>query len=192
MPLFDSVEMFDKTYVAELGFLNIFSFRAFSISARLVQPFDFNGGDRPLSPTRLAGSFSGPFTVTFDMAQNFNTGKIETFNSEVSAKVTDKTLITAGERYSRNDNQPQTLYKVGIDSTLSKKWSVNADIWYNSGSGLRESTLKITYKQQCWTANVALSRKPGYVTKPGYDERPAEYSFMIFMELRGLGTLKLL
>jgi LPS-assembly protein len=190
MPLFDSVEMFDKTSVAELGFLNIFSFRAFSISARLVQPYDFNAGDRPLSPTRLAGSFSGPFNLTFDVARNFNNGRIETINSEVSARIADKTSITAGERYSR-DGKPM-LYKVGVDSALSKKWSVNADIWYNSGGGLRESTLKATYKQQCWTANVALSRKPGYTARQGYATHPPEYSFMIFIELRGLGTLKLL
>ncbi len=185
LPLFDSTELFDKTSVASLSLYNSLGFKNFSLAASISQSLNFNAGDRPLSPTTLQASLSGPFTLSFDASYDFNKGKTETMNSGLSVKVADKTNVSIGERYARESKLMQ--YTAGIDSVLTRRWSVNANVWYDSkGAGLRDSTLKVIYTQQCWMVNVALTRRPGDNT------RPPEYSFMVFIELKGIGILKVL
>jgi LPS-assembly protein len=185
LPVFDSTELFDKTSIATFSLYNNFAFKNLSLAATISQSLNFNAGDRPLSPTTLQASINGPFTLSFDASYDFNKGKTETINSGLSVKVADKTNVSIGERYARESKLMQ--YTAGIDSVLTRRWSVNANVWYDSkGAGLRDSTLKVTYTQQCWMVNVALTRKPGDNT------RPPEYSFMVFIELKGIGILKVL
>ncbi len=185
LPLFDSTEQFDKTSVATLSLYNNLAFKNLSLAATLSQSLNFNAGDRPLALTTLNASISGPFSLTFDMSHDFNKGRTETINSELGVRVFEKTIVSVGERYARESKI--MLYKASVDSVLTKNWAANASIWYDSkGKGLRDSTIKTTYTQQCWTANVLLTRKPGDNT------RPSEYSFMIFIELKGIGVLKVL
>lgn len=181
VPLFDSTELFTKTSSAQLSLFSGLSYQKLNISARLTQPYDLNpmGDAHSLSPTRFEGVLNGPFTLRLDMLQDFAKGRTNNVNSEVGAEVYSKTNITVGERYNRADNIK--LYKAGIESVLSRKWSVKADGWYDfKVNELRDSTIKVIYSQKCWALDAAYSRKPGYAS------RPPEYSFMIFFELRGL------
>ncbi|MCL4537770.1 MAG: LPS assembly protein LptD [Nitrospirae bacterium] len=185
LPVFDSTELFDKTSVASFSIYNNLAFKNFSLAATVGQSLNFNAGDRPLSLTTLNASLRGPFTLTFDASYDFNKGKTETINSGLSVKVADKTTVSIGERYARASKLMQ--YTAGINSVLTKRWSVNANIWYDAkGAGLRDSTLKTTYTQQCWAVNILLTRKPGD------NIRPPEYNFLVFIELKGVGILKVL
>lgn len=185
LPVFDSTELFNKASVAQLSLYNGLAFQKLSLSARLTQPYDLNAGKRPFMPTRLEASLTGPVRVTFDASHDFSQNKTETINTEISLSITDKTTVSFGERYSKDSNI--MLYKFGANSVLSKMWAVTADIWYDSkNGGLRDSTIKTTYTQQCWAVNLALTRRPRDAA------RPAEFIFMMFFDLKGLGIVKVL
>jgi LPS-assembly protein len=187
LPTFDSTELFNKTSIAQFSIFNRLTSKNLLLSARLTQPYDFNTKetDDPLLPTRLEASISdGLLRLNFDMSYDFNKNRSETVNSEIGVKVADKTTVTVGERYSRENRI--MFYTASLDSVLTSRWSVNANIWYDSKrGGLRDSTIKTTYLQQCWAVNISATRRPGD------DRRPPEYSFMIFIELKGVGTLAL-
>jgi LPS-assembly protein len=187
LPLFDSTELFDNISIAQFSLYSRLKFDSLILNIRLAQPYDFSakGSADPLLPTKLEASLSGPLNLSFDMSYDFNKGRTEIINSEISIKVFDDTSIKLGERYSREHKI--MFYKAAIDSTLTKKWAVNANIWYDAkGRTLRDSALKIKYDEQCWAAMLAVTRKPGD------DTRASEYSFMVFIELKGIGMLKVL
>jgi LPS-assembly protein len=179
LPLFDSTELFDKTSVASFSLYNSFAFKHFTLTASLSQSLNFNAGDRPLSLTAINASLSGPFSLNFDMSYDPNKGRAETVNSSLSFRVIDGTSITLGERYVNADEK--YFYTFGIDSVLTRKWSVRANMWYDSKDGLRDSSINTIYSEQCWAVNISATRRPGD------DKRPPEYSFMIFIELKGIG-----
>ncbi|WP_333653961.1 LPS assembly protein LptD, partial [Dissulfurispira sp.] len=179
LPIFDSTELFDKTSVASFSLYNSLTSKHFTLTASLSQSLNFNAGDRPLSLTAVNASFSGPFSLNFDMSYDPNKGRAETVNSSLSFKVMDKTAISFGERYSNSDEK--YFYTFGIDSAITKKWSVSANMWYDSKDGLRDSSINTIYSEQCWAVNISATKRPGD------DRRPPEYSFMIFIELKGLG-----
>ncbi len=187
LPLFDSTELFDNISIAQFSLYSRLEFDRLVFDMRLTQPYDFNadGIKDPLLPTKLEASLIGPLRLNFDIEYDFNKGRAETINSEISIKVFDDTNIRLGERYSREHKI--MFYKAAIDSTLTKKWAIDANVWYDAkGRGLRDSALKIKYAEQCWAAMMAVTRRPGD------DTRPSEYSFMVFIELKGIGMLRAL
>ncbi|HCZ10955.1 MAG TPA: hypothetical protein DHV16_01575, partial [Nitrospiraceae bacterium] len=119
------------------------------------------------------------FSLNFDTSYNSNTGRAETINSSFSVNVTEKTTLSLGERYSDAERKYYTNF--GIASEITKKMSVNANFWHDSKTGLRDASISTIYSEQCWALNLLLARSPGDST------RPAEYSFMFFVELKGLG-----
>ncbi|MFZ6008195.1 MAG: LPS-assembly protein LptD [Nitrospirota bacterium] len=179
LPLFDSTELFDKTSTASFSLYNNLAFKHFTLTASLSQSLNFNAGDRPLSPTTLNASLSGPLSLNFDMSYDPNKGRAETVNSSLSFRVIDGTSITLGERYVNADEK--YFYTFGINSAITKKWSVSANMWYDSKDGLRDSSINTVYSEQCWAVNISATRRPGD------NRRPPEYSVMIFIELKGLG-----
>ncbi len=185
VPLFDSTELFDRTSVAHLSLYNSISFRDIALSVRATQPYDFNVKDNALKPTEFQASIRGPFTLNFDMSYDFNVQEIKTANSDLRVNIIEGTTVTIGKRYAKDTKVMQA--RAGIDSAVTRNISVNADIWYDlKGRGLRESTLKTRYSEQCWAMDLSLSRKPGD------NIRPPEYSFMVLFELRGLGIFRVL
>jgi LPS-assembly protein len=185
VPLFDSTELFGRTSVAHLSLHNNILFRNLALSARITQPYDFNAEDNALQPTVLQASISGPFTLNFDMSYDFNAQEIKTVNSDLSVKAIEGTTVTIGKRYAKDAKIMQS--RVGIDSAVTRNISVNANIWYDlRGGGVRESALRTRYSQQCWAIDLSLSRTPGD------NIMPAEYSFMVLFELRGLGIFQVL
>jgi hypothetical protein len=179
LPLFDSVELFDKTSVATVSLYNSLAFRNFLLAASISQPLNFNAGDRPLQPTSISVSVSGPFSLSLSLSHDFNKGRTESINSDLSFKVVEGTTIRLGEAYSNATKRYYSTF--GIDSVISKTWSAKASMSHDSRDGLRDTTLNVIYTQQCWAVNASLARRPGD------DKRPPEYSFMIFVELKGLG-----
>ena len=175
-------ELFNEASLAQFSLLNTLSFKKLSLSTRLTQPYDFNANDNRLLPTRLDASLSGPFTLRLDVTYDLNKDLTETINSELRVNVTDKTSVRIGERYSRRGDI--LLLAVGVDSVLSKRWAINVDAWHDVREGnLRDAALKVIYTQQCWAVTASLTRKPGD------NLRPPEHSFMVFIELRGLGAI---
>ncbi len=180
LPSFGFAELFNEASLAQFSLLNIKAFEKFSLSTRLTQPYDFNADNNRLRPTRLDASLRGPFTLRLDMTYDLNKGELETINSELRVNVTDKTSIRVGERYSRAGDI--LLLTAGIDSVLSERWAVNADMWYDvREDDLRDASLEVTYTQQCWSVAASLTRRPGNKI------RPPEHTFMVVIELRGLG-----
>ena len=53
------------------------------------------------------------------------------------------------------------------------------------GPGLRDFTIKTTYKEQCWNIDLVTSRRPASLVTP------ADYSYLVVIELKGIGSFKL-
>jgi len=185
MPFFDSTELFDKTSVIQLSVLSSIASKNMTLNMRLIQPYDLNS-DNGLMPTKLEAYVrSRPFSLRFDAAYDFEDGKLEDLNSEIGFEVAEKTKLKIGQNFNRDEKI--MLYKAAVDSVLSQKWAVNAAAWYDAkGGGLRDSIIKTSYTKQCWALHLIFSRKPGH------DGRPVDYSFVLFIELKGLGTFKAL
>ncbi len=208
MPLFDSTELPTKTSLVTLSLFNKFMAKGFDISLRLTQPYDFHSGstasvnatslesqnfesapisNHQLQPTKLEGAIAGPafpVVVTFDTAYDFSATRLDNLNSGVNFKVFRDITLGLGERYSRIDNL--MLYTLGINAPLGNHWALNINTSYDAkGPGLRDFMVKTSYKEQCWNIDVLVSRRPGDQT------RPPDYSFIVIVGLRGLGSYKL-
>ncbi|TAN41698.1 MAG: LPS-assembly protein LptD [Nitrospirae bacterium] len=182
VPLLDSTELFQRTTQAYASLYNSLVMKDLTVSAKALQPYDFNPQPQtqPLLPTKLEAVISGPAVLRFDVTQDFAKGRTDSTNSELSVKVTDKSSFSVGERYNREANIK--LYKAGIDAVINKQWAVKSDASYDfKMHEFRDATAKIIYSQKCWALNTAITRRPGYGT------RPPEYGFMVFFELKGLG-----
>ena len=209
LPLFDSAELPTKTNLVRLVMFNKFMFDGLNISLRLSQPYEFGTvnfnastagldsvTDNIISPaeasshleaTRLEGAVSGlafPVNLSFDTAYDINNGRLDNLNSAVNFNVFRDISLVLGERYSRIDNL--MLYILGVNAPLGKHWAMNTSTSYDAkGPGLRDFIIKTSYKEQCWTVNLVTSRRPS-------DQlRPAEYSYYVVLELKGLGSFRL-
>ncbi|MCC6345799.1 MAG: LPS-assembly protein LptD [Nitrospirales bacterium] len=186
VPLFDSIDSIEGTSQAKLALLNTVTLKNMVLAFRVTQPYTFDPRENAdsLEPTLVeAGIYGGPFTLSMSMTHDFNEGRTETFNTTFSVRMIPGAVITLGENYTRASDILQ--YNAGIIALLSEKWSVDASAWYDSkGQGLRDTTVRVRYTEQCWATELAFTRRPGDST------RPPEYSFALFLELRGLGGLK--
>jgi LPS-assembly protein len=97
LPTFDSTELFNKTSQASFSLYNSLAFRRFSLASTLTQSLNFHAGDRPLAPTALSISLSGPVTLTYDMSYNFNTGHTVTMNASITTNLVMNTWIKFSE-----------------------------------------------------------------------------------------------
>lgn len=185
VPMFDSVDTFDRTSQIQFSLLNRVALKNLTAYIRLAQPYDFDAVDSQFMPTKLEAFIAGPFTLRFDASYDFNKGRLEVLDSEIRIKIADKTNISIGERY--NKEERLMLYKAALDTELSRSWAINADVWYDAKSGgLRDAAVKTTYTSQCWALRLIFSRKPGD------DIRSPEYSFMFLVELKGVGLFKVI
>ncbi|HMK56226.1 MAG TPA: LPS assembly protein LptD [Dissulfurispiraceae bacterium] len=207
LPLFDSTELPSKTAMLKFVLYNKFVFRDLDISLRFSQPYDFNADNsnmlvdnynsvldgttslptnHHLQPTRLEGAVAGPalpINFTFDVAYDFVDNRINNLNSVFSFKIFRDITLGLGERYSRVDNL--MLYTLGINAPLDKHWVFSVSASYDAkGPGVRDLSIKTTYKEQCWAADFLITRRPA-------DQfRPADYSYLLMLELKGIGSFK--
>ncbi|NTU42204.1 MAG: hypothetical protein HGA78_03965, partial [Nitrospirales bacterium] len=158
-------------------------------------------------PTRLEAMVQGPLSFNLDLSHNFSEGKLEAVNADLSFKVAEGTTMSLGERYTRKDSiiqkylwDTETLIPAlglsypdkvffltsSLDTVIGNKWAFNANAWYDAAEGeLRDSSLKVTYRDQCWALSTSFSRRPGN------SNIPSDYSFMFYIELKGLGIVRL-
>lgn len=209
LPLFDATELPSKTALVQFILFNKFMFRGLDISLRFSQPYDFNsdnsqelvdnfnarvdgfstssGSSHHLQPTRLEGAVSGPafpVNVTFDVAYDINDDRLNNLNSSFSFKVFKDITLGLGERYSRVDDL--MLFTMLINASIDKHWGLIASTSYDAkGPGLRDFSVRALYKEQCWNVNILVTRRPA-------DQfRPVEYSYLLLLELKGIGEFKL-
>ncbi len=188
MPVFDSVELLNKKSQLELSIYNSIRAKDLTLSVRLVQPYDLN--PKPDSKSLLPVTMdviinSQPLILRLEAAYDFNKDSIDKINSLIYLRVSDKTNIYAAERYDKTNDI--RFFSIGFEKTLSQRFSLGANLSYDAkGGGLRDSTIRTLYKQQCWALNAAFSRKPGD------QSRSPEYNISLIFELTGIGKLRTL
>ncbi|MCE5313182.1 MAG: hypothetical protein LLF86_08545, partial [Nitrospiraceae bacterium] len=185
LPVFDSTETVAQTSAVNLSLLNTFTFSQMTLAARITQPYNLNAVENKLSATTIELTMNGPLTVVFSTNHNFSTGRTETLNTDIVFRPLEKTTVSFGERYTRGT--PDLFqYSVTFASIITAKWSIASNILYDvKGGGMRDSRLNIIYTEQCWTLSTSFYRTPGDTV------RPAQYGFMIVIELKGVGGLKI-
>jgi LPS-assembly protein len=189
LPLFDSTETQTRKSVAAAGMLNRFVFKGFTASLHFAQPYDtFETTDHAFLPTTLRGNINGagfPATLNFLSSYDFTNRRIDTVNSSVSFKIFRDVTLGLGELYSHVDGM--MLITANLNASLSRHWLVGANASYDirANQRFRDASLALTYKEQCWSIKSVFTRKPS----DGVNS--ADYTFVIFLELRGFGSFKL-
>ena len=209
LPLFDATELPSKTTMLQFVLFNKFAFEGLDVALRFSQPYDFNsdnshmvmdnfnaiadgitipsGSSRHLQPTRLEGAFGGsalPVNFTFDVAYDIGDKQLNNLNSGINFRVFKDITLGLGERYSRVDDL--LLYTLALNAPIDKHWVLSASTGYDAkGPGLRDLSLTAIYKEQCWNVNVIVTRRPSSPVIP------ANYSYLLLLELKGIGAFKL-
>ena len=209
LPLFDATELPSKTTLVQFVLFNKLVFKDLDVSLRFSQPYDFNadnshmvvdnfnaiadgitipsGSAHHLQPTRLEGAFSGaalPVNFTFDVAYDIVDKQLNNLNSGFNFKVFKDITLGLGERYSLVDNL--LLYTLGLNAPIDKHWSLTLSTGYDAkGTGLQDFSLNTIYKEQCWDANIIITRRPASAITP------SSYSYLLLLELKGIGGFKL-
>jgi LPS-assembly protein len=189
LPLFDSTELPVRESVVQAVLMNRFMFRGLNVSLRLTQPYDtFASTDNAVLPTRLQGSVAGPVlpvNLNFLAEYDSRNRRLETVNSGVSFKIFRDVTLGLGELYSHVDGM--MLISPSINAALSRYWILTATASYDvrATQRLRDLAIAMTYKEQCWSIKTIFTRRP----TDGV--RPADYTFVVFIELRGFGGFKL-
>ncbi|MDA8106761.1 MAG: LPS assembly protein LptD [Nitrospiraceae bacterium] len=171
----DSAELYGKTSNVELSVLNrglIGGRQLFAI--RLTQPLDTYNGNRPFLPLRLDMNFNTPLPLILEATYDVNTGKIETLTSDVGFKVFDANFAV-GERYNRQEDV--FMYTTYVAFSPHKLVDVAGQLWYDAkGGGLRNLTINMRYKKQCWGFRVEAVKTPG------------DFTMKVLFDLNGLSS----
>jgi lipopolysaccharide assembly outer membrane protein LptD (OstA) len=189
LPLFDSTELPVKESVVQAVLMNRFMFSGLNVSLRLTQPYDTSAStDNGVLPTRLQGSIAGPGTpLGLNVLAEYDSRnrRMETVNSGVTFKLFRDVTLGLSELYSHVDGM--MLISPGITAALSRHWILTAITSYDvrAAQKLRDVEIAMTYKEQCWSIKATFNRKP----TDGV--RPTDYTFVVFIELRGFGGFKL-
>lgn len=173
LPVFDSTELFKKTSLIELSFLNrIISSRGELIVFRISQGFDSEYGDRPFLPLKLEVGVKKPFSLRFDIDYDVHTGKVENTNSDISLPISEITIM-AGHRYNRKDDI--SYYDAGLGIRPFKPIYLESRIWYdNTEHETRAISVKLKYLSKCWGVLMEFIKRPG------------DFDARIMFELTGL------
>ncbi len=178
-PVFDSVDTYSKKSEISMSLMNRLmdskgEFLSFSIS----ESYDTHNGNTPFSPVSFLLSLARPIQVKGEVTYNIHKGRYETINTSGQINLFDAVVS-----FSRRYNAPQNslVYDVGLSYPWSKSLSTDANLWYdakNSEERLRDITVKMNYRKQCW--KMALI----------YNKKPDDYSFLVTFDLLGLGSVK--
>jgi len=173
LPVFDSTELFKKTSLIELSFLNrIITSSGELMVFRISQGFDSEYGDRPFMPLKLEIGVKKPFSVRFDIDYDVHTGKVENTNSNVFLPISDITIM-GGHRYNRKDDI--SYFDAGLGIRPYKPLYIEGKIWYdNAEHETRAVSLKLKYLSKCW----------GILME--FINRPDEFSAKVMLELTGI------
>ncbi|MDA8240393.1 MAG: putative LPS assembly protein LptD [Nitrospiraceae bacterium] len=175
LPVLDSAELYGKTSNVELSVLNrglIGGRQLFAI--RLTQPLDTYNGNRPFLPLILDMNFNTPLPLTLEARYDVNTGKIETLTSDVGFKAFDANFVV-GERYDRQEDV--LMYTTYVAFSPHRLVQMTGQLWYDAkGGGLRNLTINMRYKKQCWGFRVEAVKTPG------------DFTMKVLFDLTGLSS----
>ena len=204
LPLFDSVDvnnniyfsqplgtytLLNKTSVAQFSLLSTLSLKDVSISARVIQPYEFNpvSPTHPLQPTTLwLWAASGPVGLSVSAAEDLSNMREQSSTATLSVKVAEGATVAVSRFYALTS--PLTdQYGVSFTAILSKAWTVNGSVLYNQvpGEGLQTFMLHTIYTAKCWGLDIYFQRTPPDTI------HPQEISLQFVVSLKGLGGLKL-
>jgi LPS-assembly protein len=189
LPKFDAVESQTRDSVVMPGILNRLVFRDFTASLHVAQPYDtFEPTDKAFLPTTMRGNINGagfPVTLNFIASYDFINRRVDTVNSSLSFRLFRDVTLGLGELYSHVDSM--TRLTAGLNAALSKRLAVGAHVAYDvrADHKLRETWLSLTYREQCWSIKTLFTRNPPTSVKS------ADYTFVIFIELRGFSAFKI-
>jgi LPS-assembly protein len=174
LPVLDSAELYGKTSNIELSVLNrgmIGGRQLFAI--RLTQPLDTYNGNLFL-PLQLDMNFNTPLPLMLEATYDVNTGKIETFTSDVGFRVFNANF-NVGERYNRQEDV--FMYTTYVAFSPHRLVDVTGQLWYDvKGGGLRDLTLNMRYKKQCWSVRIEAVKRPG------------DFTMKVLFDLTGLSS----
>ncbi len=177
--------LLNQTSLAQFSVLDTLALRAISLSARITQPYDLTAvaPTHGLQPTSLSASLnSGPISLSMSLAEDLNTMTEQSFSSTLSGTIAQGTTAYVS-RYFTQGSPSTEQYDIGFTSVINKNWTANGDVWYDNSVGLRDYTLRTIYNSQCWSLDVAFSKKPPDTI------HPPEYSFIFNIVLKGIGGL---
>jgi LPS-assembly protein len=189
LPLFDSTELPVKESVVQAAILNRFIFKGLTVSFRLIQPYDtFANGSDGVMPTSLQGYISGPqLPVSLSMLASYDSRnrRIDTVNSNIGIKIFKDVTLGLGELYSHMDGMMYLTQSFSAE--LSKHWVLTEATSYDARAAykLRDVAIGLTYREQCWNLKTIFTRRPSDGIKG------AEYTFVVFIDLRGFGVFRL-
>ncbi|MBM4145545.1 MAG: LPS-assembly protein LptD [Nitrospira sp.] len=161
LPVFDSTELFKKTSLIELSFLNrIISSRGELMVFRISQGFNSEHGDRPFLPLKLEVGVKSPLSVRFDADYDVNTGKVESTNSDIVLPIITEITVMAGHRYNRTNDI--SYYNAGLAIHPYKPLYLESRIWYdNTEHETKAISLKLKYLSKCWGVLMEFIKRPG-------------------------------
>lgn len=177
-PLLDSTELYDDTSDLEVGLKSyLFDREGTFLTMRLSGTYDLNKGSRALSLIKYEAFLERPFDLEMDLSFDPYSLALESMNYTTAFNLY-KVDLSLGQRYKRTDDI--LTYTGGIRIPFTNRFSVDSSAWYNgNGEGLREQSLNAVYTAQCW--GLTLS----------YRKRPADHSFFMTFEMKGLGNFSL-
>ncbi len=174
LPVFDSAELYGKTSDVELSLLNRGIVRGREVFViRLTQPLDTYSG-RIWQPFKLDLNLTAPLPLMMEATYDFNTRRIETVTSSVRFRVFNAG-VAVGERYDRKEDV--LMYTASVDVNLHRSVQVGGQMWYDAkGEGLRDMTLTLRYKRQCWGLRLEAVKTTG------------DFTMKVMFDLTGLST----
>jgi LPS-assembly protein len=188
VPMFDSSELLTRASEVTFSLMNRLVFQSSQLLLRLSQPYGITSlsQDKWVQPSRLDSVYLATWgSISSDVSYSFPRAELDAVNSNISFRVSDATTVSFGERYNRIDRFMN--YTVGFETNYRKRWFVGTTLSYDAkGQGWRDSTASLSYVDPCWALSTTVTRRPGSV------DVPADYVFMLFFELKGLGAAKAL
>lgn len=150
------------------------------LTLKLSQGYDLNKKKEPLSDVIIEATARAPELFSFNTSSTYNpySGYLTTFNSGLTLRGDTPWYISIDERYTKI---PESLFFTTEGSVrVTKTLDLSGKIWYDATqSKFMEVDLKGTYSSQCWAITLI------------YIERPEETQFLMTIDLKGLGTLRL-
>lgn len=189
LPRFDIYDFIQKTNMVSYSLTNrligrfgdgknkrIFEFLALKLS----QGYDFNKEVEPFSDVIIEATLKTLELLSFNTSSTYNPyrGDITTFNSSITLRGNSPWHISLEERYIKD---PESLFIMSeAGARVFQSLDFYGRVWYDATQKkVRETDLRGTYSSQCWALNLI------------FIERPEETQFLITIDLKGLGTVKL-
>jgi len=189
LPQFDNLDFIQKTNMATYSLTNhllgrigegekkrVFEF----LTLRLSQGYDINKDKEPFTDVLVEGNLRTTDFLSFNASSTYNPYKrdITSFNSSLLLRGNSPWHISLEERYIKS---PESLFIISeAGARVSRSLDFYGRIWYDATQKIvRETDLTGRYSSQCWSLNIV------------YIGRPEETQFLVTIDLKGIGTLKL-